>query len=505
MIKPPFYPIVYLRGYAMTRGELERTVSSPYMGFNLGSTRVRQRHDGSVRSHVFESPLIRLMKDHGYKDAYHDGDRVPKGPVCSRSIWIYRYYDEADREFGDGRRAEIEDYAEGLRDFLSHVRDAVLDENEKPGAFRVYLVAHSMGGLIARCYLQNPKIPALSAPPGEHTSPQDRGVDKLFTYGTPHGGIEFRRGGRFLERIRDFFDPNNAGNFGPGRMREFLCLPRKTPLNSLFGRFPAERVFCLVGTDSRDYDAAAGLSKRVVGPLSDGLVKIKNATVLDAPRAHVHRSHSGPYGLVNSEAGYQNLRRFLFGDLRVVVEMVGVEAPLPPDVEEEKKGGAKIRASYHIEMVHSVRGGFLELSRRTYSEESAVLRTYDRLREERPTKLLTAFLLKSARVNTNRRTLGFALSIAVRVPEYEVDGKLRRDHYESGILFADKLNVEFELQDDGAITAQYGLDSETPGQTCDDLDLEASEGAFIGTIPFGNDTRPGFRGRLRLTATRWNE
>ena len=288
-------------------------------------------------------------------------------------------------------------------------------------------------------------------------------------------------------------------------MREFLGLSPRTPLNSLFGRFPSERVFCLVGTDSRDYDAAAGLSKRLVGPLSDGLVKIKNATVLGAARAHIHRSHSGPYGLVNSEAGYQNLRRFLFGNLRVVVEMANVDAPLPPDVEEEKERGAEVRASYHIETVHSVRGGFLELSRRTYSEESAVLRTYDRLKEERPTKLLTAFLLKSARVDTDRRTLGFALSIAVRVPEYEVDGKLRSDHYENGTLFSDKLNVEFELQDDGAITAQYGFDSTTPGRTSADLDLEANDGAFIGTIPFGKRTRPGFRGRLRLTAARWNE
>jgi hypothetical protein len=31
------------------------------------------------------------------------------------------------------------------------------------------------------------------------------------------------------------------------------------------------------------------------------------------------------YGMVNSEEGYQNLRRFLFGDLRVQVELVGLD------------------------------------------------------------------------------------------------------------------------------------------------------------------------------------
>ncbi len=69
MIEPPYYPIVYLRGYAGTQGEIEVTVSTPYTGFNLGSTRVRQLHTGEVLPYVFESPVIRLMKDHGYADA----------------------------------------------------------------------------------------------------------------------------------------------------------------------------------------------------------------------------------------------------------------------------------------------------------------------------------------------------------------------------------------------------------------------------------------------------
>ena len=50
-----------------------------------------------------------------------------------------------------------------------------------------------------------------------------------------------------------------------------------------------------------------------MGPQTDGLVHIDNAYVRGAHRAYVHRSHSGPYGEVNSEEGYQNLRRFLFG------------------------------------------------------------------------------------------------------------------------------------------------------------------------------------------------
>ena len=64
----------------------------------------------------------------------------------------------------------------------------------------------------------------------------------------------------------------------------------------------------------------------MVGPKSDGLVQIEHAYVRGAHRAFVYKSHSGSYGEVNSEEGYQNLRRFLFGRWRVQIEFDG----LPP-------------------------------------------------------------------------------------------------------------------------------------------------------------------------------
>ena len=39
-ITPPFYPIIYVRGYAATMSEIEQTSATPYMGFNLGSTKI---------------------------------------------------------------------------------------------------------------------------------------------------------------------------------------------------------------------------------------------------------------------------------------------------------------------------------------------------------------------------------------------------------------------------------------------------------------------------------
>ena len=71
-------------------------------------------------------------------------------------------------------------------------------------------------------------------------------------------------------------------------------------------------MFCLIGTNAADY----GLVSKAVGPKSDGLVQIDNAYVRRANRSFVHRSHSGIYGEVNSEEGYQNLRRFLYGTRR---------------------------------------------------------------------------------------------------------------------------------------------------------------------------------------------
>ena len=511
MIEQPFYPIVYLRGYAGTQGAIEDTVSTPYMGFNRGSTRIRQLYTGEVKSHVFESPVIRLMKDHGYVDAYRDGQVLPQGPVSSRSIWIFRYYDAVDEEFGDGSRKEIEFHAEKLGEFLRHVRAAVLEPGENEGRFRVHLVAHSMGGLICRCYLQNPDIPDIDGNTGEEKEVSAKGVDKVFTYGTPHGGIEFRRGLGWVEGLRDFFDPNNAGSFGPRRMREFLALPDQADLRSLNGQFPAERVFSLVGTDARDYGAAAGLSKRAVGPLSDGLVQIRNASVLGAPRAFVHRSHSGHYGLVNSEAGYQNLRRFLFGDRCLLVEMQDVGVTLPRKVEQLRQRGASVRASYHMDAVVSVRGMQVELNRRAYDEGSAILRTYGHL-TEKPTKLFTAFLMAGARVNPGRQSLGLAVRLQVRVPDYQVDGAvLLEDHYEGGTLFSDKLNIEIFSRAEGRDQVRFGWDRRTPNRSPRSME-PATEGSraigattTIGTIPFASaSAHPGIRGKLRLTITPWN-
>jgi hypothetical protein len=502
-IEPPFYPIIYLRGYAMTMSEIEDTVADPYMGFNLGSTKIRQRWDGRIVKYIFESPLIRLMKDHGYEDVYDNGDELSSfGAVSPRTIWIFRYYDDSSESFGVGKAQEIEEYARRLGELIERVRDLTCGLSDPANGrvekarrnFRVYLVAHSMGGLIARCYLQN--INAGSADV----------VDKVFTYGTPHGGIDLRG----LGNVPSFIKFNDMDNFNEARMRSYLKLPKEVPVSSLNGSYAESRFFCLVGTNYRDYAVAMGAAQRAVGPMSDGLVLIKNAAVDGAPRAFVHRAHSGNYGIVNSEEGYQNLRRFLFGDLRIDVALRIDEIWLPPDVEKKKQQGKDVRASYHVEVVTRVRGKRWDLHRRTTGEESAVFVPSERINSKAEISLASAFLMGSERVDMRRASLGFSIDLGILVPEYEVDGALfLKHHFDGGYLFRDKVNLEVGWAEGKAPRLKFGLDSRSPNRMSDEADVTPlAEGGktagYIFRIGVGQDTRPGFRGELVLRSRGWN-
>jgi len=510
-LKAPFYPIVYIRGFAATLGEIEETVATPYMGFNLGSTKIRQDHKGGIVRFIFESPLIRLMKDEGYVDTYANGDLLPPGTRSpARSIWIFRYYEPMSQSLGSGERREILAIAADLRAFVLRIRDQVCgDDPRARAAFRVYLVGHSMGGLIARAYLQNLCVngtgdarrdSALELP-GVHL------VDKVFTYGTPHGGIEFR-GLNVPDLGR--LDPFHVRNFNRDAMRAYLNLPPDADVRSLNECFPPERFFCLVGSNYRDYTAFFNLSRKGTGPMSDGLVMIRNAAVREAPRAVVHRSHSGHYGLVNSEEGYQNLRRFLFGQWRVDALLRVATLTLPAPLEKIKRQGREIRAAYYIECQGRVRGAPYHLHERRVDQSSAIRREYDELvKDGKPVYLFSAYLDRRAKTGAPGRALAFALRIAVQVPLYEVDRRFWFDEYfEGGYLFDETLT--FHLQPGGGV--RYGLaSSHGMGVATRRPDREAlAGGGSRYVIPLGfpagaaRPPRPGLRGELLLEVTPWN-
>ncbi|OOO00915.1 MAG: hypothetical protein USCGTAYLOR_02889 [Chromatiales bacterium USCg_Taylor] len=479
-----YHPIIYVRGFAATQGEIEETVADPYMGFNIGSTKARVAWTGDVKRFYFESPLVRLMSDHKYEDVFVDGndliaaDRADH-PVPYRCIVIYRYYDEASKDFGDGKGTPpIEHFARGLGELILRLRDKVcanLDNRMTPKDFRVHLVAHSMGGLVCRAFLQNPKLRCKQMPGEDASLAEKRGatasnaVDKLFTYATPHNGIDMR----IVRNVPGWLSFGDANNFNRKKMAEYLGMSEGDDVDdvSVVKNFRPERIFNLVGTNPRDYTVAGGVSAWAGGDGSDGLVRIENATThgpgpddkqVCSPRAFVHRSHSGHYGIVNSEEGYQNLTRFLFGALRVDGILDIDDITLPLEVQKKFDEGKTVHASYQFEIAASVRGCQWQMTRREVRENSA------------------SFMFM-------------------------------KRHYEGGFIWRELILVEAtpDAKALGGWRIRWGfqrINPGKPGKVAEPTALDGGAAAAPGLtfdIPIAQKVRPGLRGKLRIEARPW--
>ncbi len=317
-------PIIYVRGFGGGQSGIDKVVDDPFYGFNEGSTHIRVGAAGQPRFYQFEGPLLRLLLEHGYRLYVAGGQErilldAADHELEPASVWVYRFYDPNAGTFGqEPKPYRIEDAAQGLAAFIELVLRKTKDAN------RVNLVAHSMGGLICRSALQR------------YMPRPETMVSKLCTAGTPHGGIDPQLGGAIGDWLIDKFGPNGTDIFQPRRMKQYL-LPEgydgaaetdktgRWDPRRMVGSFPVNRILSVVGTNAADYDVAFGLSAKAMGPQSDGLVTIRNAYVRGSARAYLHRSHSGRYGLVNSEELYQNVKRFLFGTLRVELGLRNID------------------------------------------------------------------------------------------------------------------------------------------------------------------------------------
>ncbi len=541
MQESAIHPIIYVRGYAMTQTEIEDTVADPYMGFNIGSCKVRQLWDGTVKKYYFESPLVRLLKQYGYDDVYEDGaDRVAEPPpadptvagsaVPYRSIVIYRYYEPSSEDLGTGQKPDMKRFATGLGKLILDLRERIYPDGAKTvitpeekalgklpyEQFRVYLVAHSMGGLVCRAFLQNPAF-------GEAKSRAL--VDKVFTYATPHNGIEVG----VLGNVPAWFSLYGMNTFNRDEIAKLLGLTKQQRDGDnvdIVTNFDADRIFNLVGTNPGDYKTAGGLSSFAVGEASDGLVRIKNATTrgrvgktfVQSPQAFVNRSHSGFFGIVNSEEGYQNLTRFLFGDVRADGYLEIDELTLPPAVQKEYDAGKQVRASYLFEVAVSIRGKTWQLHRRTANENSAIFRKFDELFPKWDSKkkvwvpdpdagpmLFNAFLDMGQ--SQTGKTLAFAADICVRVPEYEVDGILFfKNHFEGGYLYRDMVMLEATppATEKGPWKVVYQFAS-NQAQAPQAAEIVAKDGTLLTfEVPIEQPNAPGIKARLRIETRFWN-
>lgn len=537
---PPYFPIIYVRGYAMTRGEMDQTSADPFCGFNLGSTvyRAVAERERAPRKYVFESPVVRLMSEFEYSDVYEDGQDIldpgwessaegqPTGnQLGSRSVVIHRYYDPASSLFGGGKTPSIEDSARRLSQLVARVRELICANPANQvteDQFRCYLVAHSMGGLVSRAFLQNPALD----PAGMKDC-----VDKLFTYATPHNGIDAI--GNNVPSWLGAFDIDNFDR--DKRMPQYLDLVSLAKQNDgrvdllPEARFSSRKVFCMVGTNRADYDAAAGLSRTFVGNGSDGLVKIENATLQGVnadgslgehcAKAFAYRSHSGFYGIVNSEEAFQNLARFLFGDVRVDAWLQLDEIRLPEKVEQARADGHEIDALYQVEMLASPRGKLWYLTRRVAEEDSVACIRHATWKKEVPHYLSSIFLSNAAKVDNSDRSLSYGVTLGIRVPDYEIERKLWiNQHYEGGYLFRNSIvlsmvpplragsawKVRFAWQDSGVAspTQDVAVSAEQMRQRRVDIDIPFESTRLVDGVRVA--TRPGVKGRLQLRISAWN-
>ncbi len=493
------FPIIYVRGYAGPTAGIDAQVDDPFYGFNRGSTHIRVGGDGDPMYYQFEGPMLRLISDENYRilvggDQQQYLDDAPDGSLPGTSIWVYRFYDQAATTFlppppeglvqrfwgGMRRRVSadgfaIEEAAAGLYRLIEQVR-------VKTGSEQVILVAHSMGGLVVRCMMQK-----VCAQPGR--VPPRQLVAKFFTYGTPHGGIDFELGA--LDWAQQAFGPAGADIFAPAKMygyltpgRKFGDLPRRgdnwDPQLLEEAVFSPEDVFCLIGTDPQDY----GLAKVVVGPRSDGLVRIERAYVRRAHRAYVYKSHSGSFGEVNSEEGYQNLRRFLFGRWAVSVALRGLP-PYPSDMDRLPE--ADRWPVWQAETRLSIRGVSVVMSEQQAAHWCPIQINEELARHvdstDTPVPLVTTFLLDPQHEATLRRErneaerplrhggrLRHALSLRVFKLVERGGGFRFAEHLEQVADWADSLIVDVGPNAEGdGLQAWVAWNSEVAGPH-DELD-----------------------------------
>ena len=502
--------MIYVRGYAGPTSGIDTQVDDPFYGFNEGSTHVRVDGDGDPRYYQFAGPLLRLMNDENYRLLVGEGQRAyledaGDATLPPNTLWVHRFYDEAASTFTAPERKGLLSWLRtetgrhlsadfDIEQAAADLLELVLLVRAKTGAAKVFLVAHSMGGLVCRCMIQ--KVCH------ERGLPARDLVERLFTYGTPHAGIDFELS--VLDWAQELIGPAGSDIFSPAKMYGYL-----TP-GATFGDEPAERsgwdphvlpeedlpherVFCLIGTNPRDY----GPVRAVVGPKSDGLVRVERAYVKGAHRAYVHRSHSGRYGEVNSEEGYQNLRRFLLGRYEVRACLAGLAGAT------RDAGSSPVRSTWQADMRLTIRGLPIIVSEQQAAHWCPIQIEEDLAASSRgEVTLLGFFMVDPAREADLARERGddpapvrhggrarYSLTLSLYRVTQRRHGFVFADHLEQVPDWSDVLVTDVGPDPGGSgLAAWSAWNSEVPGP------IDAFD-------PIGDALAPGGDGRLGFAAS----
>ena len=286
-------------------------------------------------------------------------------------------------------------------------------------------------------------------------------------------------------------------------MKTYLNLdPDDDPRSLGKSGFPVKRCFCLIGSDHQDYSAV----RFVTGGFSDGLVKQDRAYVVEgkpvegrfpeaqvAFGANVHRSHSGNRGIVNSFESFENIQRFLFGNIKAAISLGGFMIT-PPENDDA-------RFFYHIEFLASIKGTVVYLQRREQDPCENAMR-FEAGSVPSEISLYTGFLRSDAKIDTKADASEFALT--VRVVEHRVEHHLLWDHEYPGRKIYDEtlmIRVGDTDQDNPGDTVSYMWQSDRlpdraakwPVVTPDD------KGVYSITL------RPAqsMKGVIRIAASAW--
>ena len=157
---------------------------------------------------------------------------------------------------------------------------------------------------------------------------------------------------------------------------------------------------------------------------------------------------------MNSEEGYQNLRRFLFGDVKVTAELINLRLPIQEGPE----------IVWQAEVQVAIRGLPVLMHDRLAAHHCPIQLEFrpDEDTADRPVPLVTMFLNTRLRTQNSEGPMRFSLHL--RILSLRERGGIFGfgDHIEQAADFDDVLVVDVEPQD-GILRAWANWNSEIPG------------------------------------------